>query len=280
MQPQEFRDITYTRDEEGIATLTFNTPKRKNALSAYTFFEIHAAIEHFEADDSAHAMIVTGAKDPDSDNPEKEAFSSGGYFNPDAYDGVPEEIVAQIDLTDIAQKRTTLKFFQCEKPVIAAVNGYAIGGALTLILAAADQIYLSEHAWVQLPFAKLGISPELGSSFLLPRLLGLQKAKEIFFFAERITADNAVAMQLANKVLAHEELLDYARSRARQLAPPQGPGMAIREMKKLVNQPLVPSISEALDRENEALRALLGSADFAEGISARVERRPAVFQGR
>ena len=279
MNTDEFRDIRYSKDESGIATLSFNRPERKNALSMLTFFEIYNAVDVFERDDSAYALILTGAKGPDADDPSREAYSSGGYFNPDAYEGVSEEVMQQIDQSDIAQKRTTLKMFQCDKPIIAAVNGLAIGGAVTLTLAVADQIFMSEHAWLQLPFARLGLSAELASSFLLPRLLGLQKAKEIMFFAERIDAEKALALQLVNKVLPHAELMTYAREQALQLVPPQGAGLAIREMKKLLNEPYVQAISEALDRENKALHKLFNSADFAEGMAARIERRPPVFKG-
>ena len=279
MNPDEFRDISYEKEESGIVTLTFNTPKRKNALSLYTFYEIHAAVDIFEKDDTAYAMIMTGAKDPESDDPAKEAYSSGGYFSPDAYKGVPEDIMAQLDQSDIAQKRTTLKLFQCDKPIIAALNGLAIGGAFTLTLVAADQVYMSEHAWIQLPFAKLGISAELASSFLLPRLLGFQRAKELIFFSERIDAQQAVALQLANKVLPHNELMSYAREKAMQLIPPHGAALAIREMKKLLHEPNIQAVSDALDRENKALHTLFKSGDFAEGITARVERRPPVFKG-
>lgn len=279
MTPEQFRDIRYTRDDSGIVTLTFNTPKRKNALSLYTFFEIYHALDCFERDETAHVMILTGARDPDSDDPSREAYSSGGYFSPDAYEGLSDEVMQQLDQTDIAQKRTTLKLFQCDKPIIAAINGLAIGGAFTLTLAAADQIYMSEHAWIQLPFAKLGISAELASSWLLPRLLGLQKAKEIVFFADRIDADQAVQLQLANAVLPHDDLLPHAYEKALQLAPPRGAALAIREMKKLMHDPLVQDLNDALDRENEALQKLFNSADFVEGMTARVERRPPVFTG-
>lgn len=279
VNPDQFKDIGYEKDSDGIVTLTLNTPKRKNALSLYTFYEIHAAVDLFEGDDSAYVMIMTGAKDPDSDDPSKEAFSSGGYFNPDAFKDIPDEIMQQLDKSDIAQKRTTLRLYQCYKPILAAVNGLAIGGAFTLALVCADQIYLSEHAWIQLPFAKLGISPELASSFLLPRLLGFQRAKEILFFAERIDAHKAVDLKLANKVVAHDELLDYTRERALELAPPRGAALAIREMKKLLHEPHVEALGHALDLENVALQKLFLSGDFSEGIAARVERRPPVFSG-
>lgn len=279
MTLEQFKDITYEKDDSGIVTLTFNTPQRKNALSLFSFFEIYNAIDLFEKDDSAFAMIVTGAKDPNSDDPLKEAYSSGGYFGPDAYEEVPEEVMQLLDPADIAQKRTTLKMFQCDKPIIAAVNGLAIGGAFTMTLAAADQIFMSEHAWIQLPFAKLGVATELGSSYLLPLLLGFQKTKEILFYAEKISARQAQELHLANKVLPHTELLAYTRQKALQLVPPRGAGLAIREMKKLLNKPHVKAISDALDRENKALQMLFRSDDFAEAMTARSERRPSVFKG-
>jgi enoyl-CoA hydratase/carnithine racemase len=278
MTPDQLRDMIYSKDDDGIVTLTFNTPKRKNALSMYSFYEVYCAVDAFEKDDTAYAMIITGAVG-EGDKAEKESYSSGGYFNPDAVDGVPAEILQQLDPKDVAQKRTTLKMFQCEKPILAAVNGLAIGGAFTLTLAGCDQIYLSEHAWIQLPFSKLSLCPELGSSFLLTRLLGLQRTKELVYFAEKLTAQQAVDLQLANKVVPHSELMAYTRDKALQLIPPQGAGLAIRQMKKILHAPMIADVSDALDRENEALDILAKSHDFMEGLMARVERRPAVYKG-
>lgn len=279
MNTEEFRDIHYQRDEQGIVTLSFNTPKRKNALSIYSFYEICLALDAFEQDDSAHAMILTGAPDPESVDPTRQAYSSGGYFNQDAYAGIADEVLAKLDFKDIAQKRTTLKIFQCEKPILAAVNGLAIGGAVTLTLAGADQVYMAEHAWLQLPFAKLGICPELASSFLLPRLLGMQKAKEIMFFAEPINAQRAKELQLANDVVAADKLIEHTYAKALQLVPPMGAPRAVSEIKKLLHAPLVDQLSEALDRENQALGELFESADFAEALAARKERRAPAFTG-
>ena len=155
-----------------------------------------------------------------------------------------------------------------------------IGGAATLCLAAADQIYLSEHAWLDLPFARLGIAAELASTFFLPRLLGFQRAKELLFFPERISATEAVELGIANKVLPHDELLPYARERALKLIPPQGPALSIREMKRCLHQPHIDALSEALDQENAALAKLMATEDFVEGMMARVERRAPVFKGK
>ena len=279
MKPQDFQDIIYDKDSAGIVTLTLNTPARKNALSAVTFLEIFYAADAFQSDDTAYAMILTGATNPKSDDPAKQAFSSGGYFNPDAFEGLPPEVLADLDLSDIAQKRTTMKLYQCDKPVIAAINGLAIGGAITLCLAIADQIYLSEHAWIQLPFAQLGISAELGSTFFLPRLLGFQKAKALLFFPERISAPEAVELGIANQVVPHEQLMSYARERALALIPPLGASGSIREMKRAMHEPHIEALNKALDLENAALQTLMGSADFAEGMTARIERRPPIFKG-
>ncbi len=279
MQTSEFSDISYQLDSDGIVTLTLNTPKRKNALSGLTALELRYAAQHFQEDDNALAMILTGAPDPDS-GPDRQAFSSGGYFVPSAYDNVPPEIMAQIDFTDIAMKAPVLKFFRCDKPVLAAINGLAIGGGLTLPLAVADQVYLSEHAWGRLPFASLGLTAELGSTFLLPQLLGMRKAKELFFYPEKLEAQQLLDLGLANAVVPHEELLAYTREKALQLIPPRGAGSAIRAMKRIVHEQQVDAITRALDLENEALNVLIKSENFAEGIMARVEKRQPIFKDR
>ena len=185
MKVEDFNEILYQKEDNGIVTVTLNIPKRKNALSMVTFLELFWAVDAMEKDDTARVMILTGAKDPDSEDPTKEAFSSGGYFNAAGLVSMSDEAKAEIDPTDIAQKKLTLKMWQFDKPVIAAVNGLVIGGAFTMCLSCCDLIYCSEYAWASLPFVGLGIIPELASSYLLPRLIGFQRAKEIMFFAER-----------------------------------------------------------------------------------------------
>jgi len=110
MKVQEFNDILYEKDEAtGIVTVTLNAPKRKNAMSFITNLELFYAVQAMEEDDGAKAMIITGAKDPDSNDPTKEAISSGGYFTPKLFTDIPEEIQKEIDLTDLAQKKLCLK---------------------------------------------------------------------------------------------------------------------------------------------------------------------------
>ena len=280
MNPKDFKDIRYDREDSGIVTVTLNVPKRKNALSAYTCLELWWAVDAMERDDRAKVMILTGARDPDSGDPAKEAFCSGGYFNPAAIEALSAETRGQIDFTDIAQKKLTLKMWHFDKPVIAAVNGLAVGGGFTLCLAGADLIYMSEHAWASLPFVGLGLVPELASSYLLPRLLGMQRTKEICYFPERIPARELLKLGLVNRVLPHDQLMPFCRDRALKLVAPQGAELAVRAAKRILHKPFIDAVAAALDRENEALNRGVATADFREAFAARMEKRPPVFRGR
>ena len=280
MKVEDFKDIHYEKDEAtGIVTVTLNTPKRKNALSFITFLELFYAVEAMEKDDTARAMILTGAKDPDFHDPVNEAFSSGGYFNMKLIQEIPDEIRDEIELTDIAQKKLCLKFFSLDKPVIAAINGLAIGAGFTMPLAVADLIYMSEHAWIQLPFVGLGIVPEFALTYFLPRLMGFQKAKEIVYFRKRVPAKQALEWGWVNDVLPHDQLLSHAREMARKLIPPEGPGLAVKLAKRAFHKPYMDALAEALDAENEGLNQGVMTYDFGEALKARKEKRAPVFRG-
>ncbi|TET56443.1 MAG: enoyl-CoA hydratase/isomerase family protein, partial [Promethearchaeota archaeon] len=169
MNIEDITEVTYEKEENGICTLTFNIPKRRNALSYVTFLEIWAVLDDMEKDKNAKVLIITGCKDAN-------AFSSGGYFNMKYITSIPPEIMKEIDLMDIAQKRLCMKFWNFNKPVIAAINGLAVGIGITLPLVGADLIYMSEDAWLGFYFVKRAVIPEFSSTFILPFLLGFQKA--------------------------------------------------------------------------------------------------------
>ncbi len=281
MTVDEFNNIIYEKDDEtGIVTVTINRPEIRNALTLLVLLELYWAVDTVENDESVNAMILTGAKPLESDDPAGEAFSSGGYFNLAELESMDEKTKTEIDLTDIAQKKLCLKFWQLDKPVIAAINGLAIGGGFTVPLACTDLIYVSEHAWVKFPFINLGLIPELASSYLLPRLLGFQRAKEIIFFGEKLPASKLYDMGLVNKVLPHDELIPYSRQMALKLIPPQGAGLAMRLAKQAFHKPLIEAVTKALDIENEGLNITIASADFWEALAARQEKREPVFKGK
>ncbi len=280
MKVEDFKDILYEKDEgTGIVTVTLNTPERKNALSFITFLELYYAVEEMEKDDGATAMIMTGAIDPDAHDPKNEAFSSGGYFNLKLVNEIPEEIKDEIDLTDIAQKKMCLKLFSFDKPVIAAINGLAIGAGFTMPLAGADLIYMSEHAWILLPFVGLGIIPEFALTYFMPRLMGFQKAKEIVYFRKRIPAKQALELGLVNDVLPHDQLLSHTKEMALKLIPPEGPGLAVKLAKRAFHKPYFDAVSQALDVENEGLNQGVMTYDFGEALKARKEKRAPVYKG-
>ncbi|UCE55081.1 MAG: enoyl-CoA hydratase/isomerase family protein [Desulfobacterales bacterium] len=281
MEAKEFRNILYEKDDgTGIVTVTINRPEIKNALTITVLLELNWAADAVQNDESAKAMILTGAKPVDSDDPANEAFSSGGYFDLSEYEALDEATKKEIDLTDIAQKKLCLKLWQLYKPLIAAINGLAIGGGITIPLACADLIYVSEHAWARFPFINLGIIPELASSFLLPRMLGFQRAKEICFFGEDLSAQKLYELGLVNKVLPHDELLPYTTQMAAKLIPPQGAGLAVSLTKQAMHKPLIEAVTKALDNENEALNKTFSTTDFFEAIAARKEKREPVFKGK
>jgi enoyl-CoA hydratase/carnithine racemase len=206
---------------------------------------------------------------------------AGDYFitGPAVSGRSPNTWQAQLRLPGIWRQLGKLSP-QYPKPVLAAINGPAIRGGITLPLAVADQVYLSEHAWARFPFANLGISAEPGSTYMLPRLLDMHKAKELFFFPDKLEAQQLLDLGLANALLPHDELLPYTRNKALQLIPPRGAGASIRAMKRVMHQQQVDALTRALDLENEALKQLMKSEDFVEGLIARMEKREPGFKGR
>jgi len=283
MNVEDFKELLYEKEDSGLVMLTLNNPTKKNAFSIFSFLELYWAIDAMERDETADAMVITGAKDPDSNDPKAEAFSSGGYFDVSMFENMPDEVKAiidRIDLTDLAQKKLTLKLVGCDKPIIAAINGLAVGGGYTIPLAGADLIYMSEYAWIMLHFSKIGLSPEFASTYFLPRRVGFQKAKEILYLGDRISAQEAFDMGLINKVLPHEELIPYARKKALELIPPKGAALSVRRTKRAINQPIIEEVRRALDLENEYLTKSFATQDFQEAMKARKTKKRPNFEGR
>jgi len=275
MKIEDFEDILYEKEENGICTITFNRPERRNALSYVTFLEICAALDDMEKDKNARVLIITGS-------PEGRAFSSGGYFNMKMMTQIPKEIMKDIDLLDIAQKKTCMKFWNFNKPVIAAINGLALGAGFTMPLAGADLIYMADdpETYLGLIFVKRAIIPEFGLSFLLPFYVGFQKAKEILYFGEKIYANEAEKLGLINKSVPPEELMAVVREKAERLIPPKGPSTALKLMKKTMHAYFKDILSNMLDKENEALQAAFKTHDFRESTKSLREKRDPIFKGK
>jgi enoyl-CoA hydratase/carnithine racemase len=271
MNIEDFEDIKYEKEENGICTVTFSQPERRNAVTYITFLELYYVIEDMEKDKNAKVLIITG-------DPKGDAFTSGGYFKPEMFHKMQK--YPEIDLMDIAQKKLCLKLWDFQKPVIVAINGMAIGGGVTMPLAGADLIYMAEDAWLGFYFARNAIIPEFGATFLLPFLIGFQRAKEICFMGKQISAQEAFDLGLVNKVLPKGELMAYSREQALKLIPPHGPSMALKLMKKTMHSYYRDILDKFLDLENKALRKTFASKDFNEAMKAIKEKREANFKGR
>jgi 2-(1,2-epoxy-1,2-dihydrophenyl)acetyl-CoA isomerase len=273
MDIADIKDITYEKEPNGICTVTLNRPKRRNAMSFVTFLELETVLEDMEADDNAQILIITGSK-------EAEAFSSGGYFNMNMYTKIDPEIKKELDLTDIAVKRLCMKFWNFSKPVIAAVNGYAIGAGFTMLLAGADLIYMAKDAYIGFYFIRRAVIAEFGADFLLPFYLGFQKAKELLYFGEKISANKALELGLINDVVEPDELMGVVRDKALNLIPPNAPSLAIKRMKSTMHNYFTEILSNTLDLENEHLRELFTTHDFRASLKSLITKKEPKFRGK
>ena len=271
MNVEDIQDVIYEKEENGICTVTLNTPKRKNAMSIVTFLELVTILEDMEADKNAKVLIITGKGD---------AFSSGMYFNLKMLTSVPSEIMEEIDLMDMAQKRMCMKLWNFSKPVIAAINGLAVGAGFTMALVGADLIYMAKDAWIGFYFVKRAVMAEFAAHFLLPFYVGFQKAKELVYFGNKISAQEAEELGLVNKVLPLEELMPYAREQALRLIPPKGPSLSIKLMKKTIHDYFREILSKTLDLENEGLRACIETSDFRASLKSLVTKKEPIFKGK
>ncbi|MDM7324485.1 MAG: enoyl-CoA hydratase [Thermus sp.] len=247
---------------ESVLLLTLNRPERLNALTGPLLDELHQALKEAQEDPGIRALLLTGAG---------RAFSAGqdlgefGEEKPDyeahlrRYNRVVEAMAA------------------LEKPLVVAVNGPAAGAGMSLALWG-DLRLASQEATFATAFLRIGLVPDSGMSFLLPRLVGITKAQELLLLSPRLSAEEALAMGLVHRVVPGERLMEEALALAKELA--QGPTRAYALTRKLLLETYRLSLTEAL-----ALEAILqGEAgrtqDHEEGVRAFREKRPPRFLGR
>jgi enoyl-CoA hydratase len=249
--------------EESIATITFNRPKALNALNAALLTEFSQAIDAVAADGSARVLVLTGAGD--------KAFVAGADIS---------ELATYNTLTakNFSQNGHAIFVKLQELPiaVIAAVNGFALGGG-TEIAIACDFIYASENAKFGQPEINLGVIPGFGGTQRLPRLIGANRAKELIFTGKMISAAEAERIGLANKVVPADQLMEEVMQTAREIAT-KGK-VALRAAKQAINYGLNTDLASGIHIEVEGFGMCYGSSDAKEGTSAFLEKRKAVFKG-
>ncbi|MDE3069326.1 MAG: enoyl-CoA hydratase/isomerase family protein [Acidobacteriota bacterium] len=250
-----------------VGTLTLNRPESLNAWTPRLGEELLAVLGGEAAEGAVRALIVTGAG---------RGFSSGADLKEGlstlAADGMPD---IRRELQEVYHPIISA-MRELPKPVIAAVNGPAVGIGCSLALAC-DLILAAESAYLSLAFVRIGLMPDGGSTALVPPAVGKARAFEMTLLGERVSAAEALAWGLINRVHPDAELMEASRSLAGRLAA--GPTRAYAAAKRALNRSLYPGFAEQLDLEAELQHELARSKDAAEGILAFVQKREPQFSG-
>ena len=267
-------DLT-RRIADGVCWITLNRPDAGNALTQFMRDRIAEWVRDASADLFVRVVVITGTGD--------KAFCTGadlrgGRLAPRPKpDDAPDDVVGEGArmIRDGWQSLVTA-ILDCEKPVIAGVNGTAAGGGMHLALAC-DLVVMAEEAKFVEVFVRRGIAPDAGGAWILTRLVGIQKAKELFFFGDDVHAPEASRIGLVNRLVPRAELQATLEEMAARLA--KGPTKAIWIAKWLTNRALDVDRATSLYDEAIGQELVTNTWDMKEGIASFVERRPAEFKG-
>lgn len=250
---------------DGVVLLTLDLPDRRNAMTAELTAAWATAVETLRTDPSTRCVVVTGAG---------AAFCAGGDLGWIAES--PELSVSELRDRMLPFYRSWLSIMEIDVPVIAAVNGPAIGAGLCLALAC-DLRYAGERARFAAPFTALGMHPGMAATWLLPEAVGLSVARELLFTGRTVDAGEAAGIGLVHRVYPDGELLERVLEVAATIAA-QAP-VALRLTKAALARGGHPTLEDALAWEALAQPITMATADLREGLRAQKERRPARFTG-
>jgi len=259
----DYQAILVERSETGILRITLNRPEKKNAINDQMWDELGQVLRGLRRDESVRVVVITGAGD---------GFCSGADLSPRDDAPRPHILAKMRQVTDIA-----LLLQGLPQPTIAAVNGVAAGAGCNLALGC-DLIVASDSARFSEIFARRGLSIDFGGTWLLPRLVGLHRAKELALFADVIDATEAERIGLVNRVVPASELADFVTEWATRLSA-MAP-IALAQSKALLNRSIGPGMGEALDAEGAAQAVNVATADAREALEAFRDRREPKFTGR
>lgn len=253
---------------DGVATLTFNRPQKLNALTFQVYADLRDLLTELPQRDDVRVLVITGTG---------RGFNSGGDV---------KEIIGALQKMDprdlLAFTRmtgtVTQRMRDCPLPIIASVNGVAAGAGAVIALAA-DLRILARSASFSFLFTKVGLSGgDMGSAYLLPRLVGLGRASELLLLGEKINADRALTIGLANAVVEDSDLISKTAELAHALA--QGPALAYAATKMLLSKQLDMNLGAALELDTMTQALLMKSSDHAEFYAAFQEGREPKWSGR
>jgi len=250
---------------ERVASIEFNRPEVLNAVNYDFIRELAQVINRVKEDSGVHVAVITGVG---------ESFCAGADLKNIGFD-TRDPMAVKSFLQDAHQ--ILLEITEMEKLFISAVNGYAVGAGCNLALAT-DLILASEKAQFSQIFIRVGAVPDLAGIYFLPRLIGLARAREMFYTGKVVSAREAERMGLINRVVEHDRLMEEALQLAGQLA--EGPTAAIGMIKRMLTRGADMDLREVLQVEAYAQAVAFQTGDFKEGVKAFVEKRKADFKGQ
>ncbi len=249
-------------DSEGVLLATLNRPEKKNAFHEEQWDALADCLNQAREDPAVAVVVLTGAGGNFSSGVDLGSF--GGGERPPRADGKPSAFFACVDAV-----------FAFDKPLLAAVQGVAVGGGCTLAVAS-DIVYVGESVRMRLPFANLGLVPEIASSYTLQAAIGRQRAAELMFTAEWIDAARAIELGMAARALPDAELLDATLAKAREIA--RWPVSSLRAIKQTLQAAHRGGIEAARAIEDELMMKLAGSPENIEAITAFMQKRDPDFK--
>jgi 2-(1,2-epoxy-1,2-dihydrophenyl)acetyl-CoA isomerase len=268
-------DVLDIEDANGVRRLTLNRPERKNSISPDLREALLAALDEARIDDGIRCVVITGAGDAFCAG--VDLSRSGATKDAAAGEQRSPDMRAVREAMKRGVQRVITAIWELDKPVIAAVNGVAAGGGAQLALVCDLVIAAGSARFIEI-FVKRGLALDSGGGWLLPRLVGMAKAKELVFFGESLSAPDALSIGLINKVVPDDELPEAARAWAEQLAA--GATRAIGMSKQLLNSAHTTDLKQFFDAEASAQALVSQTDDFKEGVRAFMEKRAPDFKGR
>jgi 2-(1,2-epoxy-1,2-dihydrophenyl)acetyl-CoA isomerase len=258
--------------DAGVLTLTLNRPQARNAMSDAMNQALGRRLAAAELDPEVRCVVLTGAGP---------GFCAGGdvkgMAERNASGGRAMSLDEAIHSQRVNQRETAGRLFKMPKPTLAALPGAAAGAGLSLALAC-DLRIMARTAFMTTAFARVGLAGDYGGTYFLTQLVGSAKARELYFLSERVSAEEALRLGLANWVVEPEDLAAKTREIAARLAA--GPAVCFRYMKENLNRAMAGEVGECLDLEATHHVHSASTADHREAASAFVEKREPVFQGR
>ena len=255
--------------DDGVLTLTLNRPDRRNALSRPMLEALAAKLAWAETAPEVRVIVMTGAGG---------AFCAGGDVKAMAEGaGADLGVDAAIHRQRLSQRATSGKLHQMPKPTLAAWTGAAAGAGFAMALAC-DMRIMSQSAFMTTAFAKVGFAGDYGGTYFLTQLVGAAKAREMYLLSDRVTADEALAVGLTNRVVPDDKLEEETRALARRLA--DGPPIAYRYMKENLNRAMGGEMGDCMDLEVTHHVHAGMTEDHKNAVRAFVEKRAPKFEGR